>query len=234
MDDAIRLLLVGYGRMGKLIDALAAEYNCEIVGRLSSTTASDEGALGRDRWPNVDVVVDFTTAHAFLQNAPRLFELGAPLVVGTTGWQQEGERIRSLAQRTGTPVVAAANFSVGVTIFESLVEGAGRMFAAREDYGAWIHEAHHRAKRDAPSGTALVLESALRRGGYTAPIDVASTRAGSIPGTHTVGFDALSETITLTHTTRDRATFARGALLAARWVRGRQGWFGMRDVLGIE
>ncbi|OFW09150.1 MAG: hypothetical protein A3H96_25255 [Acidobacteria bacterium RIFCSPLOWO2_02_FULL_67_36] len=101
-------------------------------------------------------------------------------------------------------------------------------------FGAWIHEAHHAAKRDAPSGTALLLEKALKRGGYERPIDIASTRAGSIPGTHTVGFDGPGETITLTHTTRDRSGFARGALEAARWVHGRSGWFTMNDVLGTE
>jgi 4-hydroxy-tetrahydrodipicolinate reductase len=92
---------------------------------------------------------------------------------------------------------------------------------------------HHAAKRDAPSGTALALESALRRSGYDRAVDISSTRAGSIPGIHTVGFDAPSETITLTHSARDRTAFARGALEAARWVRGKPGWFTMKDVLGL-
>jgi 4-hydroxy-tetrahydrodipicolinate reductase len=105
--------------------------------------------------------------------------------------------------------------------------------ASRPDFGAWIHELHHAAKRDAPSGTALALQEAMRRGGYTRPLDVASSRAGAIPGTHTVGFDAPSETITLTHTVRDRGTFARGALVAARWLKGRRGWFTMHDCLGL-
>ena len=101
-------------------------------------------------------------------------------------------------------------------------------------FGASIHELHHAAKRDAPSGTALQLEAALRRGGLDRPIDLASTRAGSIPGTHTVGFDSAAETITLTHTARDRSGFARGALEAARWVHGRTGWFGMATCWGAE
>ena len=101
-------------------------------------------------------------------------------------------------------------------------------------YGAFIHEAHHAAKKDAPSGTALALRGALERGGLSRGVDVSSTRAGFIPGTHIVGFDGPAETLTLTHTVRDRATFAHGALVAARWVRGRQGWFTMRQVLGLE
>jgi 4-hydroxy-tetrahydrodipicolinate reductase len=105
--------------------------------------------------------------------------------------------------------------------------------AAQPSFGAWIHESHHAAKKDAPSGTALALEQRLRRHGYTAELPIASTRAGSIPGTHELGFDAPSETITLTHQARDRAAFARGALLAARWLQGRQGWYSMTDVLGL-
>ncbi len=109
----------------------------------------------------------------------------------------------------------------------------GRLLADKEAYGAWIHEAHHKAKIDAPSGTALMLKRALEETGYALPIDVSSTRAGSIPGTHSVGFDGPAEGLTLTHEVRDRATFAHGALEAARWVTGRKGWFTMRDVLGL-
>ena len=103
----------------------------------------------------------------------------------------------------------------------------------RSEFGAWVHELHHATKRDAPSGTALGLMEIMLGSGYRAPIDVSSTRAGAIPGTHTIGFDGGGETITLTHTARDRSIFARGALEAARWVEGRRGWFTMEDVLGF-
>jgi 4-hydroxy-tetrahydrodipicolinate reductase len=130
-------------------------------------------------------------------------------------------------------VVAAPNFSIGVALFEEVASQAARLFAGQEQYGAWLHEIHHAAKRDAPSGTAIAIRSAMERAGYSRPIDVSSSRAGSVPGTHTVGFDGPCETVTLTHATRDRATFANGALLAARWIHGRTGWFGIRDVLGL-
>jgi 4-hydroxy-tetrahydrodipicolinate reductase len=107
------------------------------------------------------------------------------------------------------------------------------MFAPQAEFGAFVHEAHHAAKKDAPSGTGLLLKRAMEQAGYPRPIDVSSTRAGFIPGTHTVGFDGPAETITLTHTARDRSAFARGALGAARWVVGKRGWFTMRDVLGV-
>ena len=131
-------------------------------------------------------------------------------------------------------VVVAPNFALGVNLFAALAERAAELLQPQPGFGAFIHEAHHAAKRDAPSGTALWLEAALRARGYNRPIDVSSTRAGSIPGTHTIGFDAAGETITLTHTARDRSGFARGALEAARWVQGRSGWFTMRDVLGLR
>src|SRR4029078_10218409 len=133
----------------------------------------------------------------------------------------------------GVGIVAAPNFSTGVVLFERLVARASELFVQQPEFGAWIHEAHHAAKKDAPSGTALKLKSAMEAAGFNRPIDVSATRAGFIPGTHTIGFEGPSESITLTHTARDRGGFARGALSAARWVSGRQGWFTIQDVLGI-
>jgi 4-hydroxy-tetrahydrodipicolinate reductase len=154
-------------------------------------------------------------------------------VIGTTGWQQHEAAVRATAAEAGIGVVAAPNFAVGVNLFLAMVDRIGALMAAQPAFGAWIHESHHAAKRDAPSGTALAMEQRLRGHGYTAPLPIASTRAGAIPGTHTLGFDAASETLTFTHQARDRAAFARGALLAARWLDGRQGWFSMTDVLGL-
>ena len=108
---------------------------------------------------------------------------------------------------------------------------AARLMQPHEQFGAWIHEAHHITKRDAPSGTALTLRDAMVAAGFGRTIDMSSTRAGTIPGIHTIGFDAASDAIELTHTARDRRGFAAGALLAARWIQGRRGWFTMADVL---
>jgi 4-hydroxy-tetrahydrodipicolinate reductase len=115
--------------------------------------------------------------------------------------------------------------------FQDVVGEAARRFAAIPDVGAWIHEAHHSGKRDAPSGTALSLKDAIARAGYDRPVDVSSTRAGSIPGTHTVGFDGPSETVTLTHVVRDRRVFAHGAIEAAKWLKGRTGWYTMKEMI---
>jgi len=135
--------------------------------------------------------------------------------------------------KAGIGLVAAPNFSLGVAIFQNLAQEAAKRFAPHPDFGAWIYEIHHSAKKDAPSGTALALEQAMKDAGYTNRIDMASSRAGATPGTHTIGFDGPFETITMTHANRDRAAFAQGALQAARWVHGKKGWFGIKDVLGI-
>lgn len=228
-----RLLVVGHGRMGRLVEALAPEYGFEVAGCVDEAVNAGGAALTADRCRDVEVAVEFTTAAAVAGNVSRLAGLGVNVVVGTTGWQAAEADVRRVVETAGIGAVVAPNFAIGVVLFEALVERAAALFAGQPDVGAWIHELHHAAKRDAPSGTARALQAAMARAGYSRPIDVASTRAGAIPGTHMIGFDGPAETVTLTHTTRDRATFARGALVAARWVRERRGWFTMRDVLGL-
>ena len=230
----MRLLLIGYGRMGKLVDQLSASYNCTVTDRLDIDNNAGGTGLTAERLHDVDVAIDFSTADAVSDNLPRLAHHRINLVVGTTGWQHGEASMRALAEDAGIGVVAAANFSLGVNLFLALTERAAELFDQRPEFGAWIHEIHHSAKIDAPSGTALALEQAVINTGYKHKIDMASTRAGSAPGTHSVGFDGPVESITLTHAPRDRATFARGALEAAKWVHGRKGWFSMRDVLGLR
>jgi 4-hydroxy-tetrahydrodipicolinate reductase len=230
----MRLLVVGHGRMGQLVEQHASAYGFELAGVLDIDDNLDGAGVTAARCRGVDVAVDFSTPEATLATVPKLAALGVNLVVGTTGWQAREAELRQAVLAAGTGAVVAANFSLAANLLDALTQTAGGLFADAKSYGAFIHEAHHAAKKDAPSGTALMLRRALERGGYALPVDVSSTRAGFIPGTHTVGFDGPAETLTLTHTVRDRATFAHGALEAARWVVGRQGWFGMRDVLGIE
>jgi 4-hydroxy-tetrahydrodipicolinate reductase len=181
----------------------------------------------------VDVAIDFTAPGAVAASIPALARRRINVVLGTTGWHQHEPALRKAVADAGIGIVAAPNFSTGVVLFEALVASAARLFAGRDDFGAFLHEAHHAMKKDAPSGTALLLKRTMEEAGYARPIDVSSTRAGFIPGTHTIGFDGPSESITLSHTARDRGAFARGALMAARWVQGRQGWFTMHDVLGV-
>jgi 4-hydroxy-tetrahydrodipicolinate reductase len=223
-----RLLVVGRGRMGKLVETLCGEYGFELAGSIDR-----EDAPSTDRWPKADVAIDFSTADAVPQNLPRLAARGMDVVIGTTGWQAEERALREAVARHRVGIVAAPNFALGVNIFLAIAQRAAAIVAGHDELAVWIHEAHHAAKRDAPSGTALALERALRQGGLTRDVPITSMRAGFIPGTHTVGFDAPAESITITHEARDRSAFARGALEAARWVEGKQGWFSMRDVIGL-
>jgi len=228
--------------MGRLVENLASSYGADVAGILDSANNAGATALDPDRWTSVDVVIEFSHADAFLANLPRLCALGKNLVVGTTGWKDRQADVRRAIEAAGIGAVVAPNFSVGANILDALAQAAGHYFEPHASYGAFVHEAHHAAKRDAPSGTAISIKTAIEQGGFSRPIDVSSTRAGFIPGIHTAGFDGPSETVTLTHTVRDRATFAHGALAAARWlhdgrlhqVQGRRGWFTMRDVLGLN
>jgi 4-hydroxy-tetrahydrodipicolinate reductase len=226
-----KILLVGYGRMGKLVESLAGEYGCEIAGIVDPVLGSD--GIDSDRWAGADVAVDFSSPDAVMTNVPVLSRRHINVVVGTTGWGAQEPALRKIVEDAGIGIVAAPNFSTGVVVFESIVAHASKLLGAQAEFSGFLHEAHHQAKKDAPSGTALSLKRAMEQAGFPRPIDVSSTRAGYIPGVHTVGFDGPAETITLTHTARDRTAFARGALAAAQWVKGRRGWYTMRDVLGL-
>ena len=215
--------------MGKLVEGLAPEYGGTIAAIIDQPDS--EPAIRDGNFGDVDVAIDFTLADAVPKNLPVLAARKINVVIGTTGWSSHEPALRKVAEDAGIGVLAAANFSLGLNLFQLVVEEASRRFAPHDSFGAWVHESHHSAKKDAPSGTALQLKAGMERAGYARPIDVSATRAGSIPGTHTVGFDGPSDTITLTHTVRDRAVFARGALEAARWLAGKRGWFTMRDFL---
>ena len=229
-----RILLVGYGKMGQLVGQLAGQYDCEIAGIVDPVSDAHAGSIDDVRWNTVDVAIDFTSPDAVMANVPVLARQRINVVLGTTGWQAHEAELREAVEDSGSGIVAAPNFSTGVVLFEAIVAHAAALLAGQKEFGAWLHEAHHAAKKDAPSGTALKLKRAMEEAGYDRPIDVAASRAGFIPGTHTIGFDGPSESITLTHTARDRSAFARGALLAARWIKGRRGWFTMQDVLGLK
>jgi 4-hydroxy-tetrahydrodipicolinate reductase len=232
-NSDMRILLVGHGRMGRLVGDLASDYGCEVVGIIDPQSPLHSGGPDDERWRGVDVAIDFSLPEAVKTNVPALARHGINIVIGTTGWQADEPAIRKTVSDRGIGVVAAPNFSTGVVLFEALVARAAGLFGAQREFGAFLHESHHAAKKDAPSGTALLLKRAMEEAGFQRAIDVSSTRAGYIPGTHTVGFDGPAETIVLTHAARDRTAFARGALTAAKWVNGRRGWFTMKDVLGL-
>jgi 4-hydroxy-tetrahydrodipicolinate reductase len=227
----IRAVLFGHGRMGTLVGLHASAHGVEVVGVIThESTAEEWDTITQAR---ADVVIDFATGDALRTSLEALCAIAPTLVIGSTGWAAFESEARAIVARHGAGAVVASNFSVGAYLMEAAVRAMAASVEGLDDYETFLHESHHSRKIDAPSGTALQLVEALRRAGLTRHVDVSSTRAGHIPGIHTVGVDGPAETVTVTHTVRDRSTFAHGALRAARWVQGRQGWYTMRDVLGI-
>ncbi|MEP7365735.1 MAG: dihydrodipicolinate reductase C-terminal domain-containing protein [Acidobacteriota bacterium] len=227
----MKLALVGYGKMGKMMDSLAAQYDFEVVLRLDEFNNVDGAGMTKENFAGVDAAIEFTMPEAAIGNVETLASLGVNTVVGTTGWFAHLDRARAAVAKAGTGFVYASNFSVGVNIFERVVAETAKLMAKQDTYEAWAWEIHHSAKKDAPSGTLLTLVEAMRKAGYDRNIDQSASRAGAHPGTHEIGFDSAADTITLRHAARSREGFARGALQAARWVVGKQGFYEFRDVL---
>jgi 4-hydroxy-tetrahydrodipicolinate reductase len=226
----VKLAIIGNGAMGKLVRTLAEADGHEVA----RVIASRDGAQGVDALAEFlsghDAAIDFSVASAVLKNVEAAARAGVPLVEGTTGWNAvEAEARRIVEAHDAGALVYGANFSIGVQIFYRIVARAAELFAAA-DYAPFIEEAHHSRKRDAPSGTALKLRDVLAAH-IARDIPTASTRAGHIPGTHRVGFDSAADQITLTHTARTREGFASGALLAARWIKGRRGVYEFSEVI---
>lgn len=227
----MKIALLGYGKMGKLLDELAPSCGLEVVQRLDIWNNEGGSGITPENFRGVEVALDFSTPQAALENIPRVAGLGVNLVVGTTGWHDRIEPVRAAVERHGTGLVYGSNFSIGVNVFYRVVAAAAQMLKDHAGYDPWIYEIHHRMKLDAPSGTALNLRGVLAEHYGARDICVSSARAGTIPGTHTVGFDSEADTITLTHTARSRKGFALGALRAAEWIRGKKGFYEFSEVL---
>ncbi len=221
----LRLAIVGYGHMGRLIDSMAPDHGFEVVLRLDEFNNEDGAGITADNFERVDVAVDFSIPSVVAENAARVASFGVPQAIGTTGWLGGLDRVREAVQSNGTALVYGANFSIGVNAFYRVVQEAARTFAAHGEYDGFLYEAHHKRKKDAPSGTALRLVEALREAGYRRPVDVVAQRSGYMPGVHELGFDSEADTVTLRHTARSRTGFALGALKAARWIVGQRGVF---------
>lgn len=237
----MRLALLGYGRMGRVVEAVAAEEGHEVVARID-----EAGAVTRDALGDAQVAIDFTTPDSALPNIRSASSLGVDLVVGTTGWYDCMDEARRAVEEAGTGLVWAPNFSLGVQLFFRLVRHAGRLADALGEYDVFVHEVHHRHKVDRPSGTArrlaeILVEALARKERWAegppegAPepevLWVGSSRAGEVPGTHWVGLEGPDDGIELRHTARGREGFARGAVAAAGWIHGRKGFYGIDDML---
>ncbi len=222
-DQILKLAMVGYGKMGRMIDGLAPAAGCEVVLRLDEYNNIDGAGMTPEAFAGIDVAIEFSTPATALANIERLCDLQVNTVVGTTGWGDSLERVEELVAEKQVGLVYGANYSVGVNAFYRIVEAAAKTMARIDEYDCWGYEAHHKMKKDAPSGTMLKLVDVMRQAGYERPIDIATNRVGYVPGTHEFGFDSEADTIEVRHTARGRLGFAKGALRAAKWIAGRKG-----------
>jgi len=226
----MKIALIGYGAMGKLIRTLAQNKNHSIAVVIDETDANLSAEELAENLKGADAAIDFSAAEAVERNVRACLAANVPLVEGTTGWNAKKEAIKNLVEAENGAFVFGANFSVGVNLFYRITDFASELFAKFDDYEAFIEERHHSRKKDAPSGTALKLKDIVAKH-IREDFSVAATRAGNIPGTHIVGFDGTADTIELTHTARSREGFASGAILAAEWIVGKQGFYEFTDVM---
>jgi 4-hydroxy-tetrahydrodipicolinate reductase len=226
---APRLAVIGTGKMGRAVAQLAAERGWPVVASLGRGQPITRESLG-----DADVAIEFTEPDAAEANVRACIAAGCPVVVGTTGWLDALPQVAADAARAGARVLWAANFSVGVQLFVRIAAEAARLVRGTS-FDAHVVETHHAAKKDAPSGTAIMIERAAAHA-LGREIAITSVRTGHVPGTHELLFDGPFEQLRLTHEARDRRVFADGALVAARWLASTTapGVYTMQDVLSSE
>ncbi len=226
----MKLALLGYGKMGKLVEAIALRQGWEVSPKLDIADNAGGSGITPISMAGVDVAVEFSQPEAVLPNIEAAARLGINLVIGTTGWAAHRAKVEQIVLDSGIGLIHGANFSLGMNLFFEIVAHSSRVMGMVPQYDAFVSEEHHRAKKDAPSGTALNLLDMMRPHLSNPNLSIASIRAGWIPGTHVIGFDSEADTIILEHRARSRQGFAEGAVLAARWIAGKKGFFDFRQV----
>jgi 4-hydroxy-tetrahydrodipicolinate reductase len=227
----MNLAIVGYGKMGRLIEQLAPSYGFTVTLKLNRENNGNFESLTRDKLSGIDAAVEFSAPAAAVGNLERLAGLGVNVVAGTTGWHDQIDHVRRKVNESGIGMVWSPSYSLGINAFMHVVSEAARLLANESDYNSWGWEMHHATKKDAPSGTLLKLVDEMKKSGYSRPVSMSSNRVGTHPGAHEIGFDSPADTITLRHTARNREGYARGALRAAKWVVGKKGFFEFRDII---
>ncbi len=219
----MKIGLIGYGKTGKLVEKYALLRGHEICAIV--TSKNDAESL-----KEADICIDFSHPEATLKNIQQLAKLGKSVVVGTTGWYEHLNAVNDLVNQSNIGLVYGPNFSIGVQIFNKILEEASKLAGKYAQYDIAAVEEHHNQKVDAPSGTALKLsQTILEASGKK--VTFSSIRCGSIPGTHTVLFDSPVDTISLKHQARNRDGFAEGAVIAAEWLQGKKGLHKFEEVL---
>ena len=224
----MKLLILGRGKTGSLVAEVAAErkHHFQVAGALENSACA---ALTPEKLRHIDAVIDFTTPHAVLANIEACIKAGTNMVVGTTGWYKELDRVRALVDERKSGFVYAANFSVGVNLFLEIAQTAAA--ALRHDYSGQIFERHHIHKKDAPSGTAIAIQNVIREAsGKSERLEITSFREGDVVGLHEVVFESPADRIYLCHDAKSRRGFAEGAVRAAEWLAGKKGFYDFKDV----
>jgi 4-hydroxy-tetrahydrodipicolinate reductase len=226
----MKIALLGYGKMGRLVEDIALREGWEIGPKLDIHNNEGGRGITPAAMAGVDVAIEFSQPEAVLSNIEAAAQTGTNLVVGTTGWTRQRSKVERLVLDSRIGLVYGANFSLGMNLFFQIIAYSAELIGSVPQYDAYISEEHHRAKKDAPSGTALSLLDMIRPHIKNPDLGIASTRAGWIPGTHIIGFDSESDSIILEHRARNRQGFAEGAILAARWIAGKKGIYDFRQV----
>jgi len=222
----MRLLILGRGKTGALVAEVARErrHHVRVVGAQENNACS---ALTRETLAEIDLVIDFTTPTGVLTNIEACLREKKNMVVGTTGWHGEADRIRAAVEKAGTGFLYGPNFSIGVNLFYDIVRASAE--ACRHNYHGQIFERHHHHKKDAPSGTAVVLQRIIQECGG-GDLEITSFREGEVVGMHEVTFDSSADRIYLYHDAKSRKGFAEGAVLGAEWLGTRKGFFEFKDI----
>ncbi len=239
----LKIALIGYGQMGRLIEQLAPQNDYEIVSIIDPILGNK---ITANTVKEADVCIEFSTPKTAFENIRKLIELNKNIVTGTTGWYSELDKIKLLVEQRGTGFIYGSNFSIGMNLFFSIIESASKLMNNAEDYDLFGLEMHHNKKKDSPSGTAKVLSeiilqnidrktmlqyNKLDRKIEQSEFHFASIRSGNIPGTHSISFDSGADTIELKHTARNRNGLAIGAIKAAKWINNKTGFYNFTDEL---
>ena len=222
----MNLLLLGKGKTGSLVEEVARERGHQ-VQVLTSQQNSNAAALTSERLAGVDVAIDFTNPRAAQDNMQACIRSRTPIVVGTTGWYERLPEIERAVENSGASLLYGSNFSVGVNVFFEIAAAAA--LAVSQGYGAQIVERHHAQKKDAPSGTAVSIQSIVDEVAGIRP-EITSVREGEIVGTHVLLLDSQNDTMMLVHDAKNRRGFAEGAVRAAEWLKGKSGFFEFRKI----
>ncbi len=226
----MKIALIGYGKMGQLIEQIAPTKGHQIVAHFSRHLGTPQ-----ERWQDLsqaDLAIDFSQGAFVLEHLKTCLSLNKPLVIGTTDWEEQLVPAKKMVEQANGSCLYASNFSIGIYLFQQIISYAASLFQSFSDYDVSGVESHHRQKLDQPSGTAKALsQNIMHHMPRLEELSFSSIRCGHIPGTHTLYFDSPVDTLTFTHQARNRQGFAHGALMAAEWLLPRKGFFTMEDMM---